>query len=117
MYLMLLAAVLMVPFQLFAVDPAEPTPTPLMRVVEPTVAKVGMEVSVTGQNLGKECVAEVYLTVGKSSHKVDILAQADTELKFKVPANVPPASYRITVLMKGATPLLIEEPVRLLIEP
>jgi hypothetical protein len=116
MYLILLLLAL-VPFQLIAVDPAEPSPTPLMRVVEPSVAKVGMDITVTGQNLGKEYVAEVYLTLGKASYKVELIEQTSTEVKFKVPANVPPDAYRITVLMKGAVPLLIEEPVRLVIEP
>jgi hypothetical protein len=116
MYLILLLLAL-VPFQLVAVDPTEPTPTPLMRIVEPSVAKIGMEITVTGQNLGKECVAEVYMTQGKASYKVEVIEQTQTELKFKVPANVPPAAYRLTVLMKGAVPLLIEEPVRLIIEP
>ena len=115
MYLMLILLAL-VPFQLVAVDPADPVPTPLMRVVEPSVAKIGMEITVTGQNLGKESVSEVFMTAGKSSHKVQITAQADSELKFKVPVNVTPGPYRITVLMKGAVPLMIEEPVRLVIE-
>jgi hypothetical protein len=115
MYLILLLLAL-VPFQLVAVDPTEPAPTPLMRTVEPGSAKVGTEVTVTGQNLGKELVAEVYLTLGKASYKVELVGQENTELKFKVPANVPPAAYRLTVLVKGAVPLLIEEPVRLVIE-
>jgi hypothetical protein len=115
MYLILILLAL-VPFQLAAVDPAEPVPTPLMRVVEPSVAKVGMEITVTGQNLGKESVGEVLLTAGKTNLKVEITAQAASELKFKVPANTTPGAYRITVLMKGPVPMFIEEPVRLVIE-
>ena len=115
MYLLLLLVTLL-PFQLIAVDPAQPAPTPLMRVVEPGTAKAGMEITVTGQNLGKEVVAEVYLTLGQASHKVEVLSQSADELKFKVPAKIPANAYRITVLVKGAVPLLIEEPVRLVIE-
>jgi hypothetical protein len=80
------------------------------------VAKIGMEITVTGQNLGKESVGDVYLTAGKQSHKVEVTSQASNELKFKVPASAQPGPYRITVLMKGAVPLLIEEPVRLVVE-
>ncbi len=115
MYLILLLLVL-IPFQLVAVDPAQPMPTPLMRVVEPATAKVGAEIVVTGDNLGKRCVAEVFLTAGKASYKVEVLSQEDKEIRFKVPADVKPGAYRITVLIRSDDPMLIEEPVRLVIE-
>jgi hypothetical protein len=115
MYLMLLLLAL-VPFRLMAVDPAEPMPTPLMRVVEPGTARVGDEVLVTGDNLGKQYVAEIFLTAGQESHKVQVLSQEDKAVKFKVPTGVKAGPYRITVLIKRGDPILIEEPVRLLIE-
>jgi hypothetical protein len=115
MYLILILLAL-VPFQLVAVDPAQPMPTPLMRVVEPGTAKVGDEVLVTGDNLGKQYVAEIFLTAGKESHKVEVLSQEDKAVKIKVPAGVKAGAYRITVLIKSADPMLIEEPVRLVIE-
>jgi hypothetical protein len=115
MNLMLLLLAL-VPFQLVAVDPAQPMPTPLMRVVEPGTAKVGDEVLVTGDNLGKQYIAEIFLTAGEESHKVQVLTQEDKAVKFKVPAGVKAGPYRITVLIKRADPMLIEEPVRLVIE-
>ena len=64
MRLALLMSVLLLlsAFAFAAVDPkAEPLPTPLMRTVEPYTAKVGTEVLVSGDNLGKNIVAEVYL--------------------------------------------------------
>jgi hypothetical protein len=103
-------------FSAAAVDPkAEPMPTPLMRVVEPMNAKVGAEVVVTGDNLGKSIVAEVYLTAAKQNFKVEVLEQADKEIKFKVP-NVKAGPYKLLVLMKSADPTFIEEPVRLVVD-
>jgi hypothetical protein len=103
-------------FNAAAVDPkAQPMATPLMRVVEPSTAKVGAEILVTGDNLGKENVAEVYLTAAKQNFKVEVLSQAEKELKFKVP-NVKPGPYKVLVLMKSAEPTFIEEPVRLVVE-
>jgi hypothetical protein len=103
-------------FAFAAVDPkAEPMPTPLMRTVEPYTAKVGMEVLVSGDNLGKNIVAEVYLMANNKNVKVEVTSQADKELKFKVPA-VKPGPYKVVVLLKSADPTLIEEPVRLVVE-
>jgi len=99
-----------------AVDPKnEPMPTPLMRTVDPYTARVGSEVAVTGDNLGRNIVAEVYVSVDSKNVKVEITSQSDKEIKFKVPA-VTPGSYRLVVLVRSVDPLLIEEPVRLNIE-
>ena len=98
-----------------AVDPKESAPTPLMRTVDPYTAKVGAEVTVSGDNLTKERIAEVYLTLEKTNTKVQVTSQSDKELKFVVP-KVKPGSYRITVLLRSVDPTLIEEPVRVVIE-
>ncbi len=104
-------------FAAAAVDPKnEPLPTPLMRTVDPYTAKVGTEVTVAGDNLDKKVVAEVYLSANGKNTRVDVTAQAEKELKFKVPAGVKPGAYRIVVLIKSADPVLIEEPVRVVIE-
>ena len=107
---------LLLPFAAAVDENRQPRPTPLMRTVDPYMAKAGMEVTVTGDHLGKHLVAEVSLTAGKASYKVEILSQTDTELKFKVPADVKPGGYRLTVLLTSAEPTLIEEPVRIVIE-
>jgi hypothetical protein len=88
---------------------------PMMRTVEPYSAKVGAEVVVSGENLGKEMIAEVYLGSGGKNTKVEVTSQADKELKFKVP-DTKPGPYRVVVLTKGAEPAMIEEPVRLVVE-
>ena len=99
-----------------AVDPkTEPMPTPLMRTVEPYSAKVGAEVLVSGDNLGKNLIAEVFLTANNKNFKVEVISQTDKEVKFKVPT-VKPGPYKILVLLKSADPTFIEEPVRLVVE-
>lgn len=103
-------------FAFAAVDPkSEPMPTPLMRTVEPYTAKVGAEVLVVGDNLGKNIVAEVYLMANNKNFKVEVISQAEKELKFKVPV-VKPGPYKVVVLLKSSDPTLIEEPVRLVVE-
>ncbi len=104
-------------FAAAAVDPkSEPLPTPLMRTVDPYAAKAGAEITVAGDNLDKKIVAEVYMSLNNKNTKVDVTSQTDKELKFRVPANIKPGSYRIVVLVRSVDPVLIEEPVRLLIE-
>jgi hypothetical protein len=88
---------------------------PMMRTVDPYSAKIGAEVLVSGENLGNNLVAEVYVGVDGKNTKVDVISQTDKELKFKVP-KVKAGPYRVLVLTKGAEPTIIEEPVRLVIE-
>lgn len=88
---------------------------PRFTAVEPTNGKVGDVVTVTGENIGKEIVAEVYLTDGKNDFKVVVTAQTGTEIKFKVP-KVIPARYKLMVLTKGKEPKLIEQPVKVEVE-
>ena len=94
---------------------SEPTPTPLMRTVDPYTVKVGAEVTVAGDNLGKNLIAEVFLSANNKNIKVDVTEQSDKEVKFKVPT-VKPGSYRIVVLLKSVEPVFIEEPVRVVVE-
>jgi hypothetical protein len=88
---------------------------PMVRTVEPYSVKAGAEVLATGDNLGKEIVAEVYLGAGGQNVKVEVTSQADKELKFKVPS-LKAGPYKVFVLTKGAEPAIIEEPVRLVVE-
>lgn len=113
----LLCVLLLLPLVAYgaAVDPKEPAPTPLMRTVDPYTAKIGAEVTVAGDNLSKERIAEVYMTLEKTNTKVQVTSQSDKELKFIVP-KVKPGSYRITVLLRSVDPTLIEEPVRVVVE-
>jgi hypothetical protein len=89
-----------------------PAPTPVMRTVSPEEVKAGATVTVTGEYLDKSRVSELYLTNGTADLKVDVIAQAATELKFKVPAKIATGRYNLMVLMVGEEPKLIEEPAR-----
>ncbi|MCC7155568.1 MAG: IPT/TIG domain-containing protein [Bryobacterales bacterium] len=88
---------------------------PRFSAVDPANAKVGDVLTVTGENIGKDAVAEVYLTDGKNDFKAVVTSQTGTEIKFKVP-KVAPARYRLMVLTKGKEPKLIEQPVKVEIE-
>lgn len=88
---------------------------PRFSAVDPANAKVGDVLTVTGENIGKDAVAEVYLTDGKNDFKAVVTSQTETEIKFKVP-KVAPARYRLMVLTKGKEPKLIEQPVKVEIE-
>lgn len=85
--------------------------------VEPMSGKVGTEIVVTGENLGKEHVAELYFTDGKNDIKVVMTEQTATQIKTKIPAKVEVGvRYKLMVLTRGKEPKLIEQPVRVEIE-
>ena len=90
---------------------------PLMQTVDPASAKIGDLVTVTGDNLDQNMVAALYLTDGKDDFKVEITEQSATAIKFRIPRAVKTGRLALMVLTKGKEPKLIEEPVKVLIEP
>ena len=90
---------------------------PQMQNVDPSSAKAGDVVAVTGENLGTAIVASLYLTDGKADIKVEITEQSDTAIKFKIPASLKTGRFALMVLTKGKDAKYIEEPVKVLIEP
>jgi hypothetical protein len=89
---------------------------PQMKSVEPDTAKTGDLLTVTGENLDKANVADVFLTDGKNDFKAEITAQEAGSLKMKVPASAKPGRLALMVLTKGKEPKLIEQPVKVTIE-
>lgn len=89
---------------------------PQMKSVEPDTAKTGDVLTVTGENLDKANVADVFLTDGKNDFKAEITAQEAGSLKMKVPASAKPGRLALMVLTKGKEPKLIEQPVKVTIE-
>lgn len=86
---------------------------PRFTTVDPMNGKAGTEVTITGENIGKALVAEVYFTDGKNDLKTAILDQTDTTIKVKAPEGVKAGvRYRLMLLTKGKEPKLIEQPVR-----
>lgn len=84
--------------------------------VEPGTAKAGVEVTASGENLEKPAVEKLFLTDGKNDTELKITSQGPGEIKFTVPADVKPGSYRLMVLTGGDNPHYIEEPVKITIE-
>ena len=93
--------------------------SPLITGVDPTSAKRGDEVTVTGQNLSKATVAKLYLTDGvneKNDVELTMTSQTATEIKFKVPAKTPIARLALAILTTTKPPQFIEQPVKITIE-
>lgn len=112
LYIPLLLAALVAPAPLTAQDSI-----PRCSTVEPLSGKVGTEIVVTGENLGKAMVAELYLTDGTNDIKLVISDQTDTTLKTKIPASAKVGErYKLMILTKGKEPKLIEQPVRFEVE-
>jgi hypothetical protein len=86
---------------------------PMMRSVDKDEAMRGDVVAVTGENLGKANIAELYLTNGKDDIKVDIVEQSAASLKFKVGKEIRFGRYSLMILTGGDQPMFIEQPVKL----
>ena len=85
--------------------------------VDPMSGKVGTVITVTGENIGKESVAEVYFTDGQNDIKVPAAEQSATSLKVTIPAKAKVGvRYKLMILTKGKEPKLIEQPVRVEVE-
>lgn len=92
-------------------------PTPLVHSIEPSAAKAGVQVLATGENLGKDCVSEAYLTQGEATTlKVQIKEQSSGTITFLVPASAKAGRFGFMVLTRGPVPALVEEPVTITVE-
>ncbi len=89
--------------------------TPLMREVNPDVAKAGDKIEISGEFLDKDHVAEVYLTAGEFTIRVEVLSQTASKILFVAP-KAGPGRLRLMVLTKAAQPILVEQPVTLQID-
>jgi len=89
---------------------------PQMKTVEPTTAKSGDELTVTGENLDQANVADVFLTDGTNDFKATITSQQAGSLKMKVPVSAKAGRLALMVLTKGKDAKLIEQPVKVTIE-
>ncbi len=98
-------------------NPQSPSVMPLMSSVEPVSARGGDLVTVQGTNLGQDRVAELYLTDGKVDVKMEIVEQTATSIKFKLPVEAKPGRFALMILTRDQNPKLIEQPVKLTVEP
>jgi hypothetical protein len=90
---------------------------PRMTSVEPPNGKAGDVITVAGENLEKTQVAKVYLTDGKNDVPVEVTEQAATALKFKIPDKANPGRFALMLLTTGKDPKLIEQPVKVTVDP
>jgi hypothetical protein len=100
--------------------PAGPQPQaamPIMSSVEPGSGRVGDLLVAQGTGLGQENVAALYLTDGKVDIGVPIVEQSATSIKFRIPPEAKPGRLALLVLTKDRPPRLIEEPVKITVEP
>ena len=89
---------------------------PRMTSVEPSSAKKGEVVAVTGENLDKDAVAKFFLTDGKNDTPVEVTEQSATSIKFKIPTAKVAGRLALMILTTGKDPKYIEQPVKLTIE-
>jgi IPT/TIG domain. len=90
--------------------------TPRLTSVEPSTGKAGDILNVTGENLEKSVMTELYLTDGKNDIKVEITEQSAKAVKFKIPGDAKPGRYALMVLTAGNDSKLIEQPVKVTVE-
>jgi hypothetical protein len=101
---------------MFVMAPALSAQTCRLNAVEPDSGKAGDVVGVTGEQIDKTKVDELYLTDGKLDIKVEIVSQTDTAIKFKVPAKTKPGRYSLMLKTKGADAKLLEQPVKFTVD-
>jgi hypothetical protein len=89
---------------------------PRMMTVDPMTAKIGDVVTVSGENLDKENVAEVFLTDGKSDTRVQITEQAAASIKFKVPDEAKPGRFGLVIRTPSSPPKDYVQPVKVTVQ-
>src|SRR5437764_11695361 len=91
-------------------------PTPIVRSIDPPTAKAGAQIVATGENLGEDRIAEVYLTQGEKTFQAVIKEQTANAITFVVPATLKPGRFGFMVLTRGPVPAFLDEPVYLTVE-
>jgi len=67
--------------------------------LEPASGKVNDDVTVTGENLGKDSVAAVFLSDAQDDFKATVVEQAEQKLLIKVP-QVKAGAYNLAIQVK-----------------
>lgn len=70
--------------------------TPRVTGVEPSSGKVDSNLTVTGENLGRDTVADVYLSDETSDYKATVVEQTANRIVMKVP-QVKPGGYNVSI--------------------
>jgi len=86
--------------------------SPRVTGVEPIAAKVGANITINGENLGKGNVSAVYLSDSSDDYKAIIVDQASGKIVIKVP-KVKAGDYNVSIQIKND---ILIQPVRLSVE-
>jgi hypothetical protein len=89
---------------------------PRLTSVEPITGKPGDELVASGQNLDSENVTNLFFTAGGKDFEVEIKEQTSDSIRFTIPEKIELGSYNLMVQTGGATPALMEQPVRCTVE-
>ena len=102
----LLAAVVFLSPLIFAQN------APQVTGVEPASGKVNANVTVSGQNLGKDAVSAVFLSDDKNDYKATVVEQSAEKIVVKVP-QVKSGNYNVSIQVGDK---LFIKPVRFKVE-
>jgi len=69
---------------------------PQVTAVDPASGKVNASVTLTGENLGKESVSNVFLSDDNTDFKATVVEQAGGKIVMKVP-QVKPGDYHVSI--------------------
>ena len=71
--------------------------SPHISSITPGTGKAADSITITGENLGKDKVAAVFLSDAKLDHKAVVVDQETTKIVIKVPDKLQPGDYNISV--------------------
>jgi len=86
--------------------------SPKVTAVDPATGKVSDSVTVSGEALGKESVAAVFLSDDKSDYKATIVSQSADKIVMKIP-EVKPGNYNVSIQVGNG---ILIEPVRFTVQ-
>jgi hypothetical protein len=69
---------------------------PRVTSVEPTAGKVNDDVTLTGENLGKDLVSSVFLSDDQNDYKATVVEQAEQKILMKIP-EVKAGNYNLSI--------------------
>lgn len=75
--------------------------SPHIASVTPNTGKSEDTITINGENLGKDKVAAVFLSDAKLDHKALVVDQEPTKIVIKVPDNLKPGDYNVS-MQEGA---------------
>lgn len=76
--------------------------SPHINSITPNTGKCQASITITGENLGKDKVAAVFLSDEKLDHKAVVVDQESTKIVITVPKDLKPGDYNISVQEGGA---------------